>query len=118
LAQAAALGIDAESAHWLLRRHGTRTAAVFALVEGDASLAQRILPELPFIHADLLFCAQSEMVVRLEDLLRRRLPLLILARMDMATLRSLAGQVAAVLGWDEARQAREVELCAQRWLTP
>ncbi|HEY6096286.1 MAG TPA: glycerol-3-phosphate dehydrogenase/oxidase [Gallionellaceae bacterium] len=118
LAQAAALGIDAESAHWLQRRHGTRTAGVLQLIWGDASLAQRILPELPFIYADLLFCAQGEMVVRLDDLLRRRLPLLILARLDATQLHSLANRVAAVLGWDEARQAREVELCAQRWLTP
>jgi glycerol-3-phosphate dehydrogenase len=117
VAQATALGIDVESAHWLLRRHGTRTASVFALIGRDASLAQRIQPELPFIYADLLFCAQTEMVVQLEDLLRRRLPLLILARLDKEQVHSLAGRVAAALGWDEARQLRETELCTQRWLT-
>lgn len=113
LAHAATLGIDAESAHWLLRRHGTRTTAVFALIGHDASLAQRILPDLPFIHADLLLCAQDEMVVYLEDLLRRRLPLLILARMDETRLRELAERVAHIMNWDAARQQREVSRCLQ-----
>ncbi len=90
LKKAVALGIDSESAHWLLRRHGNRVSGVFELIEQDAELAERILPELPFIAADLVFCAQHEMVVHLEDLLRRRLPLLILSKMTLVELQRLA----------------------------
>lgn len=107
------LGIDAESAMWLLRRHGMRAGQVFGMVEERPQLAQRIVPDLPFIHADLLFCAREEMAVHLSDLLRRRLPLLILARLGESDLRRLAGLVAPVLGWDEARVAQEAEACRQ-----
>ena len=79
-AQANRLGIDQESAKWLIRRHGKRVDEVLRSIEDDPHLAERIVPALPFIYADLLFCARNEMVVHLEDLLRRRMPLLILAQ--------------------------------------
>ena len=35
------------------------------------ALAERIVATVPFIHADLRFCARTEMAVHLDDLLRR-----------------------------------------------
>ena len=107
------LGIDADSAMWLSRRHGRRSAHIFRLIEKRSELAQRIVPDLPLILGDLLFCATDEMVVHLFDLLRRRMPLLILARLDEDELRRLAVLVAPVLGWNEERIAQEVVAC---WL--
>ena len=97
------LGIDQESAKWLLFRHGNRVKDVFALCEEDPGSAARIIPSSPFILADLVYCARSEMVVHLEDLLRRRLPLLILAKLQMEDLRRIADLVAPVLDWDQDR---------------
>src|SRR3989338_3278256 len=85
------LGIDAESAKWLLCRHGRRTDQVFRLVEERPQLAERIVPDLP----------------------RRRLPLLILARLGESDLCRLAGLVAPVLGWDAGLIAQEVKACRQ-----
>jgi glycerol-3-phosphate dehydrogenase len=110
-AQAQRFGIDTESAQWLLRRHGIRSAQVLRIVEEKPQLAARIVPDLPLIQADLLLCAREEMVLHLSDLLRRRMPLLILARLDAARLQQLAGLVADELGWDESRIAQEVEAC-------
>ena len=106
--QAAQLGIDPESAKWLIRRHGKRVGEVFRIIEGDPRLAERIVSALPFIHADLLFCARDEMAMHLDDLLRRRMPLLILAKLDENDLRRIAGTVAVTMGWDEATFNREV----------
>ncbi|MBI5006241.1 MAG: glycerol-3-phosphate dehydrogenase/oxidase [Nitrosomonadales bacterium] len=110
-ARAQALGIDGESAQWLQRRHGVRIAELFRLVEQAPQSSARIVPELPFIHAELSLCACDEMVVHLSDLLRRRLPLLILAKLDTAALQRLAVAVAPLLGWDERRIAQEVAAC-------
>jgi glycerol-3-phosphate dehydrogenase len=111
LAQAQALGIDAECTKWLMRRHGSRVEQVFRIVEEAPQLAARVVSDLPFIYADLLLCARDEMVVHLSDLLRRRLPLLILAKIDEAELAHFAGLIAPALGWDADRIAREVEAC-------
>ena len=107
-ARAAQLGVDAECAMWLARRHGKRANDVLGLVETDARLGGRIVPDLPFMHADLAWCAQHEMAVHLDDLLRRRMPLLILAKLDEQALRRIAENIAPLMGWDEARVTAEV----------
>jgi glycerol-3-phosphate dehydrogenase len=110
-ARAQKLGIDAECAKWLVRRHGTRVDQVFRIVEETPQLAARIVSDLPFVYADLLLCARDEMAVHLRDLLRRRLPLLILAKLTETDLGHFAELVAPALGWDAARMAQEVEAC-------
>jgi glycerol-3-phosphate dehydrogenase len=115
LIKAGELGIDNESAQWLIRRHAKRVSAVFQLIEQNPALAKRITPTVPFITADLVFCAGNEMVVHLEDLLRRRVPLLILAKMTLAELRHIAEIVAATLSWDEATLNSEVEMCIEKY---
>lgn len=113
-AQAGQFGIDAECAKWLIRRHGKRADEILHGLAGDPRLAERIVPALPFIYADLLFCARSEMAVHLDDLLRRRMPLLILAKLSEDTLRSIAESVASTLGWDAAAIDLEVASCLKR----
>ena len=110
------LNIDSDSAHWLLQRHGNRVAQIFRLIENQPDLVQRITTDTPFILADLVFCAQQEMVVHLEDLLRRRIPILILTKMRPSKLRDLAKITAILLGWDETRTKTEVDCCMQKWL--
>lgn len=94
------LGIDEECALWLLRRYGKHVEAIFTLIENDRTLAQRIVPSVPFINAELRYCARTEMVMSLEDLLRRRIPLLILAQLTWDDLRKIAESVASELNWD------------------
>jgi glycerol-3-phosphate dehydrogenase len=113
-AQANRLGVDRESAKWLIRRHGRRVEEVLLSITSDPRLAERIVPALPFIYADLVFCARTEMVIHLDDLLRRRMPLLILAKLNESTLRRIAETVAAKMSWDEAAVSREVASCRQR----
>ena len=86
---------------------------IFQLIRQDAALAKRITPTLPFIVGDLVFCAGHEMVVHLEDLLRRRIPLLILAKMTKAELQPLAEITAKILDWDEARLTDELGMCVK-----
>ncbi|MBX3616897.1 glycerol-3-phosphate dehydrogenase/oxidase [Nitrosomonas sp.] len=108
---AVSLGIDAESTRWLLRRHGIRTTEIFQQIRVKKDLAQRIIPSLPFIRADLLYCAATEMIIHLDDLLRRRLPLLILTKLTGDQLRDIAQSVAAILNWDHSRQTEEIARC-------
>lgn len=110
-AQAAKLDIDDECTKWLIRRHGKRVVDLFKSIEQDPSLAGRITPAIPIIYADLLFCASNEMVVHLEDLLRRRLPLLILVKLNEAELNHLARKVSRNLLWDNVTIQTEIASC-------
>jgi glycerol-3-phosphate dehydrogenase len=110
-AQAQRLGIDSESAKWLMRRHGVRIERVLRIAEAKPQLSARIVSALPFIHADLLLCARDEMVLHLSDLLRRRMPLLILAQLSEGELRHLAELVAPAMDWDVTRIEQEIKAC-------
>jgi glycerol-3-phosphate dehydrogenase len=108
--QSGKLGIDADCSKWLIRRHGKRVSEILRYVEIDPSLAERIVTSLPLIYADLLYCVHNEMVVHLEDLLRRRMPLLILAKLDQGTQLKIASKVSASYGWDEAKIKQELAM--------
>lgn len=108
-ARAKQIGVDQESAKWLIRRHGKRVEEILRSMEGNSRLAERIVPALPLVYADLLFCARNEMVIHLEDLLRRRLPLLILAQLSETIISNIAKIVAASMGRDETTIGRKLE---------
>jgi glycerol-3-phosphate dehydrogenase len=108
LLKAQQLGIERDSAFWLVRRHGNRVPEIFQLCEDDQELTKRIKPELPFIMADLVFCVRHEMVMHLDDLLRRRIPLLILAKTTPAELNYLANTTAKILGWNAKKTNAEM----------
>ncbi|MBA4381029.1 MAG: glycerol-3-phosphate dehydrogenase/oxidase [Sideroxydans sp.] len=111
LARAQRLGIDATSAKTLLRRHGARVEELFSLVEVKPMLAERIVPDLPFIYADLVFCASNEMVFSLSDLLRNRLPLIILAKLSEEVLARILSILVVESGWDGENMLRDSGLC-------
>jgi glycerol-3-phosphate dehydrogenase len=108
------VGLDSETASWCPRRYGTAVREIFALVRDDPSLGERLVPGLPFCRAEALHCARSEMVLRLEDLLRRRIPLLLLDRPARETLENTAALVAEPLGWAPERCRREVDEILER----
>ncbi len=114
--KAASLGIDSESALWLLRRHGKHAPEVFRLIEQDQQLSKRLTADVPLIAADLMYCLEHEMVCHLEDLIRRRTPLIILYQMTKKQLQYYAEFTAKALKWDQDRIEREVDFCAEKWL--
>ncbi len=111
LANAKQLEIDENSAIWLTKRHGEKSTEIISLCQENKDFCKRITPELPFIMADLIYCAANEMVVHLDDLLRRRLPLLILAKLTDKTLTQVGRIVGNRLGWDEEKIMKEINLC-------
>lgn len=110
------LGIDSESTLWLLRRHGKHVAEILQNIEQDRQLGERITPTVPLIVADLMYCLSHEMVFHLEDLLRRRIPLLILYRMTKTELHQFAEICAKTLNWNQDTLEQEVKSCAEKWL--
>ena len=109
------LGLDPETAEWSLFRYGTSLKEIQDLLVRDPALAERITPELPFCKAEIIHCASKEMVVHLEDLLRRRIPLLILSPIKKEILVEAADSIAPILGWSQERCKLEVESIVKKW---
>lgn len=113
--QARQLGIDEECGIWLLRRYGTCIVSIFNIIKLDFSQAERMIPALPFIKAELIYCTGNEMVIHLDDLLRRRIPLLILAQLTQDEIRKLGEVSASILDWDIVTLDNEIDRCLQKW---
>ncbi len=108
-------GLDREVASYLVFRHGTKIKEIRGLIEQDTSLAQRISPDLPFSKAEIIYSVQNEMVITLEDLVRRRIPVTILSSPDEKMLTRVADLAARIKGWDKARTESEIKNVMENW---
>lgn len=102
---------DAAVGRRLARAHGSAWADVWALADpargGDARLAARIDPVLPYVGAEFVHAVQHEWALTLADLLVRRAAVAYETRdAGRAAARVVAPLVAPLLGWDTAAQAR------------
>ncbi|HUS24427.1 MAG TPA: glycerol-3-phosphate dehydrogenase/oxidase [Candidatus Binatia bacterium] len=93
-------GVDAESAQFLTQRHGQRIGRIGELLRENRAWAQRLVPEAPFIAAEAVLAVRDEMALSLTDVLRRRLPLALVAPPPRAALRAIAGLLAPELHRD------------------
>lgn len=93
----------------LARTYGARAQAVLLRVREDRSGAARLDPELPYLMAEVDLAVAEEEALRLDDVLSRRLPLLLRARdQGLGCAERVAQRMAAALGWTAERVQAEV----------
>jgi glycerol-3-phosphate dehydrogenase len=94
----------------LVAAYGSRWRDVCALVAADPALGAPLVVGLPYVAAELVHAARSEMACTLADLLVRR-TFLAFETPDAAVCVAVraAALVAPVLGWSAADERREVE---------
>jgi glycerol-3-phosphate dehydrogenase len=103
-------GVPVATIEHLLRRHGSDTERILDLVDADPDLGERLDPEAPYLRVELVWAAQCEGALHLDDLLTRRTRLSIEVRdRGVAAAPEAARLVAPILGWDEATIAREIQ---------
>ena len=108
-------GLDRQVAmHWA-HNYGVRALRLGqALVEkragGDASdSTERLDPELPYLYAEVDLAVTEDSALRLDDVLARRLPLLLRARdQGLGCAERVASRMAALLQWSPERTAAEL----------
>lgn len=100
------LGIEAKRLETLFKRYGTRANAFseFICAEADAPLEQH--PD--FSRREIMFIAQEEMTVHLDDLILRRSLLAMLGKVNSELLVELADLMALSLGWSKSRKQEEI----------
>ena len=114
LSQAMRLGVDEETAGACQLRYGSRFGDLLGMIEELPRLARRFVPDAPVCIGELVYCSRHEMVVNLQDLLRRRLPLMLISTLPEERLRLAAAIAGRVLDWSEQHQADEVRSILDR----
>ena len=105
---ATAVGIDRDTAATCARRYGAKMSDIIALVKATPGLSQRIVSDLPFCRAEIIHAVNHEMARTMLDVLRRRIPLLVLTRLQRNTIQDVCDLVADILNWDGDRRDREI----------
>ena len=99
---------DLAAAH-LANRYGSEAADVTALSQADQQLGEPMVPGLPYIKAEAIYAARSEMAVTLDDVLSRRTRARLFDRPSaVAAAPEVARLIAADMGWDDAEVDRQV----------
>ncbi len=102
--------VDAQVAKHLASTYGVRARAVVARIAADRTLGDRLDPELPFVVAQVDTAVLDEQALAVDDVLDRRVPLLLRARdQGIACTERVAKRMQTLLGWTEARTAAEIE---------
>ncbi len=84
--------------------------------EAPLGLGGRLFDGLPYTLAEMAYLCRAEKVCHLIDLVKRRVPLYFLVdNAGLESLPAIARHVAAILGWDEDRQEREVSAVADEF---
>jgi len=101
--------LDDDTALLLVDTYGMLAVDVAVLASRRPDLAERILPDRPEVRAQVEWAVTRELAATLEDVLSRRLTLLLKdADQGLGAAGPVAGQMAALLAWDEARVAEEL----------
>jgi glycerol-3-phosphate dehydrogenase len=115
LSEGVGLGLDPETAAAAATRYGSTVDKLYDILRSRPDLAERVDPDLPFSEAEIIHGAKYEMALTLEDLLRRRIPLLILNPPSEDTLRKATSLAAPVLDWTPKRCVDEVQSVIKKY---
>ena len=94
----------------LVLTYGPASADVLAPVDRDPGLGTRVVPDLPYIRAEVPYAIQHEMAMTLTDWMIRRTHIMHEdAEQGLGYASEVAAMMALHLGWDAAETERQVQ---------
>lgn len=101
--------IDEETALHLSQIYGVRARILAELIGKRDELGLHIAPDLPYVWAEVEFAVQHDLARTIDDVLSRRLPLLLVDReQGLGVLERVATIMAGLLDWSDEERARQV----------
>lgn len=108
------LSIDPASIDHLISNYGAEAEHVLELIEGQAALKERIVPDFPVIMAEVPYSIVGEMTISLQDFMLRRCRLGMLNhKQALAAAPRVAELMGKILSWDSYRLKLELSAFEQ-----
>jgi len=102
-------GLPDGAARYLAGEYGTRAPTLLARGKADPSAFERLDPELPSIFAQVDEAVDVELARTLDDVISRRIPLVLRARdQGLGIAEKVAARLATKLGWSPERTQAEL----------
>ena len=94
-------GISEESVEHLLNRYGSLIDEVLAPASKNRELLEKLIPELPYLKAEILYAVTNEGALSIDDVLSRRTRISFEAKdQGLSALEEVADLISETLGWD------------------
>jgi len=104
------LGLAPEIVEHLACNFGSNASAVLDLIDEDESLRERLVPDLPYLRAEVVYACRAEMAMTLEDVLARRTRIILEdAERGAGVAPEVAAMMARELGWSSDQTRAQVE---------
>jgi glycerol-3-phosphate dehydrogenase len=117
--------LDVDTATHLCGVYGARAHLLAARITEDPALGERLDRELPYVWAEVEFAARHDLARTVEDVLARRVPLLLVSRdQGLGVCERVADILAGLLAWQPAQRAQLVDeyraevALSRRWRDP
>ncbi|HEY7127314.1 MAG TPA: glycerol-3-phosphate dehydrogenase/oxidase [Ktedonobacterales bacterium] len=109
-AEGARLGLSAKTIKHLAKSYGSEAGQVLKLIEEDASLAQLLIDDLPYIRAEVVHACRAEMAMTPYDVLARRTSITLEDHQrGLGVVDTVAALMAKGLNWSSDQQQALVE---------
>ena len=104
------LGLSSETIEHLGGSYGTNAQAILNLIEDDSTLADRLIADLPYIKAEVIYACRYEMAMTPHDILARRTSIILEDRQNgLSVIDEVASLMAKELNWSQAQQQSMIE---------
>ena len=108
-ALAKSLPVNADAQRYFAGEYGVRAPKLLERIATDATAGERLDPELPSLFAQVDEAIDVELARTLEDVIARRIPLILRARdQGLGIAERVAARLARRLEWSAERTAREL----------
>ncbi len=101
--------VSPESIHHLFDMYGFGYKKIVEMITEDAKLARNIIPELPYLWAEVIYVIKFEMALTVQDVMIRRLHIFYETKgQGLDVVESVAALMQQHLGWDDEKTKQEV----------
>ena len=105
-----ALGLSAQTISHLGESYGSLALPLLSLIESDASLGARLIEDLPYIRAEVVYACRHEMAMTPYDVLARRTSIILEDRdRGAGIVDDVAALMAQELDWSPEQQKAMIE---------
>ncbi|HEY0752811.1 MAG TPA: glycerol-3-phosphate dehydrogenase/oxidase [Ktedonobacteraceae bacterium] len=99
------LALDSQILTHLSGHYGSEANEILNLVEGDSMLGTRLIADLPYIRAEVLYACRQEMALTPDDILARRTSITLEDQeQGFGIVQEVAALMAQELGWSPEQQ--------------
>jgi glycerol-3-phosphate dehydrogenase len=103
-------GLPEATAHHLATVYGTRSDKLGKAIHDHPALGEPLQPDLPYVWAEIDFAVSDDLAATVEDILSRRVPLLLVGRdQGLDVLDRVTARVAELCGWTREQADRQRE---------